>query len=388
MGTSAVAQLGAVEASGLSTTLPRRDVERAIKAKKGPPELILDVTRSGDGETRSVAVQWTKADLEELLGQSSGDTVTLTFKAEDLLPAFEDPEVEPHGIREALLVTVAAGSLAGAAMASPADRGWAAGEGPAVGAGIEQVRSESGGIAATPADFRAIEDAAAAQAQAAGAAIEQARSQSGGIAATPADFRAIEDAAAAQARAEQMSAVEQVRGETTTPQAATGMVPDTDPSGRYTVDPTAQPAGPDTLATAPGVSPDRTTPAPAEFGAPRAMPADYAAPTEVASPDRITPATPEYGMPQATPADYAAPATSEAASPDIVSGGYGAPAEFGAPRAMPADYETPAGDTGGGISIEAPSPTTTGLIAGALGLAITAAAFAFDRRRRVRPQQS
>jgi hypothetical protein len=371
MGTSAVAQLGAVEASGLSTTLPRRDVERAIKAKNGPPELVIDVTRTGDGETRSVAVQWTKADLEELLGQSSGDTVTLTFKAEDLLRAFEDPDVEPHGIREALLVTVAAGSLAGAAMASPADRGSAPGDPTTpVGAGIEQVRADdTGGTATTPAQFRAYEEAAAADA----------------AATTPAQFRAYEEAAAAQARAEQMGAIEQVRGETATPQPA-AMVPDTDPTGRYTVDPAAQPAGPETLATAPGISPDRTTPAPAEFGAPRAMPADYAAPTEVASPDRITPAAPEYGVPQATPADYATPATGEVASPDIVSGGYGAPAEFGAPRAMPADYETPAGDTGGGISIEAPSPTTTGLIAGALGLAITAAAFAFDRRRRVRPQ--
>jgi hypothetical protein len=329
MDTSAVAQLGAVEASGLSTTLPRRDVERAIKAKNGPPELIIDVTRAGDGETRSVAVQWTKADLEEVLSQSSGDTVTLTFKAEDLQRAFEDPEVEPHGIREALLVTVAAGSLAGA------------------GAG-----AASAAMAPDTDPTGRYTVPAATQATQPGISPDRAASE----AATPADFRAIEEAAAASAQAEQMSAIEQARGTAATPVSA------------------------------PGISPDRTTPAPAEYGAPRAMPADYVAPTEVASPDRIAAATPEYGMPQATPADYAAPAAGEVASPDIVSGGYGAPAEFGAPRAMPAYYETPAGDTGGGISIEAPSPTTTGLIAGALGLAITAAAFAFDRRRRLRPQ--
>jgi hypothetical protein len=251
MGTSAVAQLGAVEASGLSTTVPRRDVERAIKAKGGPPELILDVTRSGDGETRSVAVQWTKADLEELLRQSTGDTVMLTFEGEDLLRAFDDPDVEPHGLREAILVTVAAGSLAGA------------------------------GAAAAPAAMAPDTD--------------------------PTGRYTVEATAPEPAAmVPDTDPTGRYTVEATTPQPA-AMVPDTDPTGRYTVDPAAQPAGPGSV-------------------------------------------------------------------------------EYGVPRAMPADYATPTADTGGGISIEAPSPTTIGLIAGALGLAITGAAFAFDRRRRLRPQ--
>lgn len=348
MGTNAVAQLGAIGASGLSTTLPRRDVERAVKAKKGPPELILDVTRTGDGETRSVAVQWTKADLEELLAQSTGDSVTLTFSGDDLLRAFEGPDVEPHGVKEAVLIAVAAGSLAGAAAAAPADIGSAPGD-PGHAAkytAIEQARAQESGTTPT---WRSFEEAGARADQM--GAIEQVRGEQ----VTTPTFRSLEEAAAAQARSDEMGAIEQVRGAT----------PDT----------------------APGISPDRVTPGAPEYGAPRAMPADYAAPTEVASPDRITPAAPEYGMPQATPADYATPTVAgEVASPDVVQGGYGAPAEYGVPRAMPADYATPTTDTGGGISIEAPSPTTTGLIAGALGLAITAAAFAFERRRRFRPQ--
>ena len=110
---------------GLTTSVTREEVEEALRAKDGPPELILDVTRFSDGEpaeTRSVAVAWEPADLEQLLGQTEGERVTLTFDGEALREAME-ADVEAHGLREkavvlAVAATAVAGVTAGAASGS------------------------------------------------------------------------------------------------------------------------------------------------------------------------------------------------------------------------------------------------------------------------------
>jgi hypothetical protein len=115
-------------ARGLTTFVSRDEVEKAMRAKDGPLELILDVTRFTDGEpveTRSVAVAWEPSDLEQLLSQSEGDRVQLTFDGDALREAFEG-DVEAHGLREkALVVAVVAGGItgitAGPALATSAD---------------------------------------------------------------------------------------------------------------------------------------------------------------------------------------------------------------------------------------------------------------------------
>lgn len=116
---------------GLTTSVSREEVEEALRAANGSLELILDLTRLDDGEpaeTRNVAVEWDRADLERLLSETEGDRVTFTFDAAALREAFE-ADVEAHGIREKVLVlavaaAAGAGTAAGAAAMplSPDDR--------------------------------------------------------------------------------------------------------------------------------------------------------------------------------------------------------------------------------------------------------------------------
>jgi hypothetical protein len=97
--------------TGLTTSVSREEAEEALRAANGSLELILDLTRFDDGEpaeTRSIAVEWDRGDLERILSETEGDRVTLTFNGEALREAFE-ADVEAHGIRDkALVLTVAA----------------------------------------------------------------------------------------------------------------------------------------------------------------------------------------------------------------------------------------------------------------------------------------
>ena len=102
---------------GLTTSVSREEIEEAMRAKDERPELILDVTRFADGEaaeTRSVAVAWEQSDLEQLLRETEGERVTLTFDGEALRQAMED-DVEAHGIREKVAVLAVAATAAGVA---------------------------------------------------------------------------------------------------------------------------------------------------------------------------------------------------------------------------------------------------------------------------------
>jgi hypothetical protein len=107
---------------GISTTLPRSELEEAIRASDRPPELALHL-RAADGDEHTLSVAWEREDLERILGRTSGDTVVLTFDRDELAGAFAG-DVEAHGLRErALVLAVAAatatGAFAGAAAASP-----------------------------------------------------------------------------------------------------------------------------------------------------------------------------------------------------------------------------------------------------------------------------
>lgn len=107
---------------GLTTFVSREEIGAAARAKDGPPELILDVTRFSDGEpaeTRTVAVAWERTDLEELLRQSSGERVILTFDGQALREAME-ADVEAHGLRERAVILAVAATAAGAFASSAA----------------------------------------------------------------------------------------------------------------------------------------------------------------------------------------------------------------------------------------------------------------------------
>ena len=110
---------------GLTTTIPRSDIQAVLAAEEEPIELVLDVARSSDGEaaeTRNVSVAWERTDLEQLLEEAQGDQIVLTFDREALARATDD--VEAHGFREAALaIAVAATVAAGGAQAAAAEPG-------------------------------------------------------------------------------------------------------------------------------------------------------------------------------------------------------------------------------------------------------------------------
>ncbi|HEU4942414.1 MAG TPA: hypothetical protein VFT18_04060 [Gaiellaceae bacterium] len=112
---------------GLSTTIPRSDIQAVLAAEEEPIELVLDITRYSDGEPagmQSVAITWERSDLERLLNDAQGDQIELTFDLDTLRRATDPSEVEAHGLREtALILAVAATAAAGGAQAAGAEPG-------------------------------------------------------------------------------------------------------------------------------------------------------------------------------------------------------------------------------------------------------------------------
>jgi hypothetical protein len=157
---NATAQLVDPEAIGegfVTAVLPRAEVEEAA-GSEGAADLLLDVARSDEATT--ISVSWDRADLERLLAASSGDRVTLAFDPSQLEQAFDEEDVEAHGIKErALILSVAATTMAGSvgvhsAFAAPVDvmgdrasAAQATAIGGAVGASGEQSPAEAIGAA-------------------------------------------------------------------------------------------------------------------------------------------------------------------------------------------------------------------------------------------------
>ncbi|MGB2951983.1 MAG: hypothetical protein WBB74_01170 [Gaiellaceae bacterium] len=116
---------------GVTTTIPRDEVERALRSKESP-ELFIDVARvpeegGADVEAHTISVAWDRQDLEELLRTTEGDEIALQFDRQELEQALEESDVEAHGLRERVLVltvaATAAAGIAGQAAARPFDTG-------------------------------------------------------------------------------------------------------------------------------------------------------------------------------------------------------------------------------------------------------------------------
>ncbi len=108
--------------AAVTATIPRSQIEAALSSDF-PAELYLDVRRSDEAgaEERTVSVAWERADLERLLADAKAAAITFSFAHDDLERAFEEPDVEGHGLRErALILTVAAAAATGASAASAA----------------------------------------------------------------------------------------------------------------------------------------------------------------------------------------------------------------------------------------------------------------------------
>lgn len=106
-----LADASEIGARGIQATVSRGEIEDVLKSKDGDPELVLDVTRGGESETSTLRLMWDPGELEQLLKQAEGDSVTLVFDGSELERALED-DVAAHGLREAALVLAVAATTA------------------------------------------------------------------------------------------------------------------------------------------------------------------------------------------------------------------------------------------------------------------------------------
>jgi hypothetical protein len=324
---------------GLTASVPREEVAEALRVGDTPPDLILDVTRFSNGdpaETRNLVVAWERGDLEELLRQTEGDQVVLTFDREAIRQAME-ADVEAHGIREkALVLAVAAVAATGAAA------------------------NASAGVSP---DDRAVSKSAPA---------------------ATAPSVSPDDRAVSKATSVGQVEIPYLSHGTLTPEAAAaggGVSPD---DRAVSMAAPATGAESEAAAAGGGVSPDDRA---VSMAAPATGSESEAAAAEIPylSHGTLTPEAAAAGSslsPDDRAVSMAAPATG-AESEAAAAGSSLSPDDRAVSMAAPAPADVAADDSG--ISISAPSPTTAVGIGAAVALAITGAAFAVAGRRRVTP---
>lgn len=101
--------------SQLTATLERSEIEALLSAD-GTNQLWFELGGEG-AEVQQLTVELTDDDLRALLAGSSGDEVVLALDGEAVADLLEEPDVEAHGLRAALAVSVA---VVTAAIAAPA----------------------------------------------------------------------------------------------------------------------------------------------------------------------------------------------------------------------------------------------------------------------------
>jgi hypothetical protein len=328
-------------AEGLTTSVARDDVKKAIQSSDGPLELILDLTRFQEGdaaETRSIAVAWERKDLEELLSKSQGEQVVLTFDGKALREAFES-DVEAHGLRERALVL---------AVAATAATGIAAGAASGNTLG-ENDRAHFSSAAVTQTSLGA-DDRDVSRAD----PLSQPSLHS--------DDRDV-------SRADPLSQPSLHSDDRAVPRTD----PLAQPPSLHSDDRAVPRAAPEPVTGLPGPHPD-------DRALPRTDP--LAQPPSLSPDDRALPRTDPLAQPPSlSPDDRALPRTFPVSQPAL------GPDDRPLPRTDPlAQPEPVTGTSDDGTFIEAPSPGTIAVIGG-IALAITGAAFAAAAasRRRVHP---
>jgi len=103
------------EESTITTTLERSEIEMLLAADSSR-RLWFELGVEGEAEARSVTLELADDDLRTLLAGSTGDDVLLALDGEELAGLLEAPDVEAHGLRGALGVSIA---VATAAVAAP-----------------------------------------------------------------------------------------------------------------------------------------------------------------------------------------------------------------------------------------------------------------------------
>ena len=102
------------------TVLTRAEIAEAASGTEFPATLRLDLDKveAADGHEvtahASVAVDWDQETLEQLLASTDAQEIELWFDERDLARAFDDGDVEGHGLRERAAVLAVAVVAAGA----------------------------------------------------------------------------------------------------------------------------------------------------------------------------------------------------------------------------------------------------------------------------------
>lgn len=104
----------------IGTVVSRDELAETVALGEFPATLFLEldqVDTKGLGEVTAharVAVDWDEDTLDRLLGATEDNEITLWFDERELARAFNEPDVEAHGLRERAAVLVVAIAAAGA----------------------------------------------------------------------------------------------------------------------------------------------------------------------------------------------------------------------------------------------------------------------------------
>lgn len=104
-------------AGSIGTVIPRAEIAEAAEGPEFPATLNLELDRieAEGGEATahaSVAVEWDRETLDQLLASTDDEEIGLWFEEKELALAFDD--VEGHGLREKAALLAIAATAAGA----------------------------------------------------------------------------------------------------------------------------------------------------------------------------------------------------------------------------------------------------------------------------------
>ena len=112
-------------AGAVGTVISRAEIAETAARGEFPATLLLDLDRfdSADGGEvtahATVALDWDKATLDQLLASTEADEIGLWFDERELAVVFEEGEVEGHGLRQRAAIFAVAAAAASAS-ATPA----------------------------------------------------------------------------------------------------------------------------------------------------------------------------------------------------------------------------------------------------------------------------
>jgi len=108
-----------VGTGAIGTVISRDEVAETAARGEFPATLLLEldqVDAEGAGEVTAhatVAVDWDEDTLGQLLASTDDEEIALWFEERDLAQAFDEPDVEAHGLRERAAVLAIAVTAAG-----------------------------------------------------------------------------------------------------------------------------------------------------------------------------------------------------------------------------------------------------------------------------------